>query len=591
LQEPSFPFRTAGADDIHFEKTLSMFEALNPDIEYKTNSKPPKFKIPKTFWSLLVPGVFVIRILNFPQAVLKKTLANERLCNLFTPVRVKNGTLRFFSINYSLRLVNIMTSGKMTKIAIRFALLPGCSLILAGKQVVAQHIYIEPVKQDTMTAPEESTELNGGIQSAFSYKHAIGRDGSGTSWHPEDSHVFGHRLQFAGLHILLQGTLFPRFSIQDAFDSGSRGGSDWRSSGWTMATVSTMLSKHDQFLLRILTTLDAITEDDTGYPLLLQTGGALDEELFIDRQHPHDLIGELALAYSRQIAGETGFTLYFGYPGEPALGPPSFRHRPSSRNNPNPPLSNQWQDASHITFGVATIGIGHENLKVEGSVFTGREPNDSRFGFDKPRFDSYSLRLSANSGGHWAFQISRAFVNSPVSLYPDSDLFRTTASILHEWGAAGGYLSTSLVWGLNSQAKEGIGFFGGEAEASVLAKGGLPLLTLKTNHVPTNLDQHSFLLESNFATGVQDLYARVEVVEKAAADLGIGRLVERKVSVAAISLGATRRSASFSGLGLRAGLLATLYRVPPSIRQEYGKWPVSLEFYLNLYSRRIRAHN
>lgn len=86
-------------------------------------------------------------------------------------------------------------------------------------------------------------------------------------------------------------------------------------------------------------------------------------------------------------------TGYIGYPGEPAIGPTAFMHRISAFNNPDAPLGHYWQDATHITFGVATFGIRYKKFKLEGSSFTGREPNENRYNFDKPKFDSYSYRL------------------------------------------------------------------------------------------------------------------------------------------------------------------------------------------------------
>ena len=91
-----------------------------------------------------------------------------------------------------------------------------------------------------------------------------------------------------------------------------------------------------------------------------------------------------------------GLFLYFGLPGEPALGPPAFMHRPSSLSNPDAPLGHHLQDSTHITFGVLTGGVRYKGLKLDASVFTGREPDENRFDFDRPRFDSWSVRLSLN---------------------------------------------------------------------------------------------------------------------------------------------------------------------------------------------------
>ena len=116
-----------------------------------------------------------------------------------------------------------------------------------------------------------------------------------------------------------------------------------------------------------------------GYPDLLATGEACNGEPIHDRQHPHDLIMELAAEYSRPLAGARhGWQLYGGLAGEPALGPAAFPHRLSSMPNPLAPIAHHWLDATHITFGVVTAGVSSRAWKVEGSVFNGREPDDQR---------------------------------------------------------------------------------------------------------------------------------------------------------------------------------------------------------------------
>ena len=127
-------------------------------------------------------------------------------------------------------------------------------------------------------------------------------------------------------------------------------------------------------------------EGGKGYPLLFQTGETYKGEPLIDRQHPHDLFSELSLSYSHAFTKNVDAFVYVGYPGEPALGPVTFMHRPSALDNPNSPISHHWVDATHITFGVATIGIRVGKFKIEGSSFTGREPDEDRYNFDKAKF-------------------------------------------------------------------------------------------------------------------------------------------------------------------------------------------------------------
>src|SRR5699024_8494737 len=106
-------------------------------------------------------------------------------------------------------------------------------------------------------------------------------------------------------------------------------------------------------------------------------------------------------------------------------------HRPSGIYNPNTPLGHHWQDATHVTFGVATLGLRWNDWKLDGSIFTGTEPNEDRYGFDEPRFNSYSARLSYSPSKNWSMQVSRGWLNDVHSIGPREDLIRTTASVIH----------------------------------------------------------------------------------------------------------------------------------------------------------------
>jgi hypothetical protein len=83
------------------------------------------------------------------------------------------------------------------------------------------------------------------------------------------------------------------------------------------------------------------------------------------------------------------------------------------------------------TFGTATLGFRYKNVKLEGSVFTGREPDEHRYGFDKARFDSYSVRLSVNPSKEWALQVSNGWLHSPEEAEPVDNVNRFTASAIH----------------------------------------------------------------------------------------------------------------------------------------------------------------
>jgi hypothetical protein len=166
-----------------------------------------------------------------------------------------------------------------------------------------------------------------------------------------------------------------------------------------------------------------------GYPNLFATGETAGGEPLVDRQHPHDLFMELAARIDIDVSDDASLFLYGGPVGEPALGPSAFMHRGSARYNPEAPITHHWFDSSHITYGVATAGFASKLLQLEGSIFTGREPDEDRWDIEKPRFDSWSLRATFNPSPAWALQVSHGFIKQPEFLiHPDENEHRTTAS-------------------------------------------------------------------------------------------------------------------------------------------------------------------
>ena len=243
--------------------------------------------------------------------------------------------------------------------------------------------------------------------------------------------------------------------------------------------------------------------------------------------------------------------LYLGYPGEPALGPPAFLHRASAENDPDAPLGHHWQDSTHIAFGVITSGVRLGNVKLDGSVFTGREPNEERYGFDRPHLDSWSGRLSWNPDTDWSLQVSHGFLRGPEAVAPDVDVRRTTASAIHNLALGNGRnLASALVWGWNRDSEE--------------------------------RSTHSFLFESSFNWGRQAIYARAEVVQKTGHDLGLEALGNEAFWINAWTLGASRNLSPLDALGLYLGGQITVSAVPRALRPEYGRFPISLSVYLRI---------
>src|SRR5262245_49549549 len=242
---------------------------------------------------------------------------------------------------------------------------------------------------------------------AYSRSLPMSRNGSGTGWNPDASPMYMWMKSGNKTDWMCHGNIFLRYTNQDIFKSGSRGDGEFSAPNWFMAMMNRKVGTRGLLNATAMISLDPITEGGNGYPLLFQSGETYKGQRLIDRQHPHDLFSSLSIGYTQMLNKNIDVFAYVGYPGEQAMGAPAFMHRVSSMNDPDAPLGHHWQDATHITFGVGTLGFRYKNFKGEGSVFTGREPDEDRYGFDKAKFDSYSYRLSFNPTENWALQFSQ----------------------------------------------------------------------------------------------------------------------------------------------------------------------------------------
>ena len=310
-----------------------------------------------------------------------------------------------------------------------------------------------------------------------------------------------------------------------------------------MGMYSHPFGDNAQLGLRAMMSIDLLTEGGRGYPLLFQTGESWHGQPLHDRQHPHDLFDEFSISYSQKLNVDLSAFLYFGYPGEPALGPPTFMHRLSAMDNPDAPIGHHWQDSTHITFGVATAGLQWSRfggIKVEGSIFTGREPDEERYDFDRPRFDSFSGRVSWNPTQNLALQVSHGYIKSPEALEPDVKQHRTTASVIYNQPLGhDSNWSNSFVWGQDNNTGEG-----------------------KTQ---------SFLIESNYQRGRDTIYARWERVEKSGHELVLDMIDHEKIfAVNAASIGYVRDFSHGNKIDIGVGGQFTVNVWPDGLDRYYG---------------------
>ena len=389
--------------------------------------------------------------------------------------------------------------------------------------------------------------------------YAMTRDASGTAWQPDSSRMDGLMLDLGGGW---SGMVHGYATLVRDEQGGPRGEDKTFVESMGMFMAQHALGQ-GTLTLRAMGSLDPFM-GKSGYPLLLQTGEtANDRDPLIDRQHPHDAVMELAAVYSRPLAGDLHGFLYVGWPGEPALGPATYMHRFSGMAYPEAPIAHHWLDSTHITFGVATAGLVWGGWKLEGSSFTGREPDEFRWDFDHPKFDSWSARLSWNPTPDWSLQVSRGHLVSPEQLEPDVDQDRTTASATWNrpfaWRGVKGYWQTTAAWGRNDRRP---------------ATG-------------TGRSTDAFLLDSAVSHGRHSVFGRVENVDKDElfADDHASPLHDRVFNVTKASFGYYYTVPLPKRLYLDLGGLVSRYDLPRAIRPVYGADPTSFMLFTRVMLR------
>ncbi|HEV2641193.1 MAG TPA: hypothetical protein VGT98_00725, partial [Candidatus Elarobacter sp.] len=217
----------------------------------------------------------------------------------------------------------------------------------------------------------------------------MARMGSGTSWLPDATAMHASHAMLGTWELMLHGVAFLQYDDQ----GGKRGDRQLGSTNWGMLMAGRDLAG-GRLNLRGMVSAEPFTVGSRGYPLLLQSGEAYRGQPLHDRQHPHDLFMEIAALYDHAIGNDLAVSLYAAPVGEPAIGPVAFPHRASASSDPLAPLGHHWQDATHVSFGVITTGLYTRTVKLEGSIFNGREPDAIRTNFDyKGRsLDSYAGR-------------------------------------------------------------------------------------------------------------------------------------------------------------------------------------------------------
>jgi hypothetical protein len=430
----------------------------------------------------------------------------------------------------------------------------GLPSALVAQQLHAEHTHQVPSAADSAKHPPASARHEHGEAAAMATM--MTPMGSGTSWVPLSSATHGAHTMAGPWMLMLHGVAYGQYSRQE----GQRGGWQVGSINWLMVSAARPTAG-GRVEFRAMGSAEPYTLGNVGYPLLLQTGETYEGVPLHDRQHPHDLAMELSATFERKLVGPLGGSLYLAAVGEPAAGPVAFMHRPSSVGDPFAPLSHHWQDGQHVTFGVVTAGLFTRHVKLEGSLFNGREPDEVRTNFDYRgrRLDSWAARLTLMPTRDWAVSGWYAYFESPEALFPADWVKHVGASVLHSRpiGRAGAW-SSAVIWGAK-QHEPGA-------------------------HHPSARLTHSVTAETSVEIGRRNtLFARAEYVQKDMEELFLPHEREQIHEVRSLAAGyvldvARARSATL-GLGVRGAVNF----IPDGIATFYGgSRPVGAAVYARL---------
>ena len=351
--------------------------------------------------------------------------------------------------------------------------------------------------------------------------------------------------------LMQDGVAFLTFNRQ----GGPRGGSEFKSQNWWMGMAGRQLGR-GMLNLSTMLSLDPATVGKRGYRELFQSGEAANGQPVVDRQHPHDFVGQLAASWRVPLNELTGLTIAGGPIAEPALGPVFFAHRPSAAENPISPLGHHTFDSSHISMGVMTLALDRGPWMLEGSLFNGREPDDDRWDIMDPgALDSWSTRLWLRPNPAWEFQVSHGFLKEPEELEP-GNLRRTTASVgwMRESGETD-FTAATIAVGRNDKDH---GAF------------------------------HGFLAETTHRFGMNSLYGRFERQQVESGLLLTGRVPESEEfadlrdTVTSLTIGGVRDIWRASGYEVGIGGDLVFYGVPQRLEQAYGARPVSFHVFMRI---------
>jgi hypothetical protein len=328
---------------------------------------------------------------------------------------------------------------------------------------------------------------------------------------------------------------------------------------WEMLTGVRKVGATSVLTARLMTTSSPFTLGGNGSPQLLQSGGTYRHAFVHDRTHPMPAIMGLDVGWIRGVAEGRGISLTIGAVGEPALGPGAYFHRRSAESDILAPIGHHWQDASHQSFGVMTVGARTGDFSVEFSAFNARESDENHkiVDYRDAKLDSFSGRLRWSPADAVTFSAWTGYLVGPHRLDPTTTMHRFGASIeTRAQSPFEGEWMSLFVFGQN------VHHHGPGSHHLLHAAPG----------APPYMKSKSGLAESTLEIGDHTtVFGRAEYVEKNGEELGfLGGDLMVAYPVRSLALGVTRELYRVRSYSVEIAARGSVILVPESLRATYG---------------------
>ena len=137
-----------------------------------------------------------------------------------------------------------------------------------------------------------------GMSHAYSLSLPMNRNGSGTSWSPDNTPMYAIMKHGKKDMWMFHGSVWLRYNNQELSKKTSRSDAQFDAPNWFMAMYNRQVGKKGLLNITGMFSLDALTVGKSGYPLLFQSGESFEGKALVDRQHPHDLFAALSVGYT-----------------------------------------------------------------------------------------------------------------------------------------------------------------------------------------------------------------------------------------------------------------------------------------------------